>query len=148
MFSNRNKPCYLPVRGGVSSSNMLQEKLRSTPQAVHRHYKSKLIQAHRGDIAFLSSKYHCPLNWTLKIITLKLKPKQSRLFSVLNSSLKLRLDCTGKGCTDVTIKAKKSVLHYLCKTRIHNDTNDQLSLNLLPQNTPLSFSHTCHLQQY
>lgn len=43
---------------------------------------------------------------------------------------------------------EKNVLYYLCTTRVHTDTNDQLSLNLLPQNTPLSFSRTCHLQQY
>lgn len=43
----------------------------------------KIHPAHWGDIAFLSCKHHCPLNWTPKIITFRLKPKQSRLFSVL-----------------------------------------------------------------
>lgn len=95
------------ARGGINSSNMLQEKLHSTPQAVHWHYESKLIQAHWGDRPFLSSKYHCPLNQTLKVIALRLKPKQSRLFCALKSSLKLCLDCTGKVCIDVTVKAKK-----------------------------------------
>lgn len=36
----------------------------------------KIHPVHWGDAAFLSSKHHCPLNWTLKIITSKLKPKQ------------------------------------------------------------------------
>lgn len=102
---------------------MLQ-KLHSSPQAVHWPYK------------FLSSKYHCPLNSTLKIITLKLNPKQSKLFCVLNSLLKLRLDCTGKGCTDVTIKAKKSVLHYLYK----NGSSQWHKWSTQPKSAPTKYT--------
>lgn len=43
----------------------------------------KIHPAHWGDVAFLGSKHHCPLHWTLKIITFKQTSKQSRLFSVL-----------------------------------------------------------------
>lgn len=43
----------------------------------------KIQPVHWGDVAFLSSKHHCPLNWILKIITFKLTPKQSKLLSVL-----------------------------------------------------------------
>lgn len=43
----------------------------------------KIHPVHWGDVAFLSSKHHCPLNWILKIITFKITSKQSKLLSVL-----------------------------------------------------------------
>lgn len=66
---------------------------------------------------------------------------------MLNSLLKLCLDCGGKDCADVTTKAKKIFSLLPVTNGAHHDTNDQLRLDLFPQNTALVFSHICHLQQ-
>lgn len=63
-----------------------QDPAEESTLLISGHSLALQIEIHPvnwGDVASLSSKQHRPLNWILKIITFKLTPKQSKLFSVL-----------------------------------------------------------------